>query len=298
MNDLAATTSNHWLSNYQDAINTYLDERLPRADIHDSSQLCEAMRYAVLNGGKRLRPAIVYAVGDDLGISIDKLHPAAAAIELMHCYSLVHDDLPAMDNDDLRRGKLTCHKAFDEATAILAGNALQSLAFELLSAQTKPYSLKMIHELSTLTGYQGTMGGQALDLAAEKDTPSLRQLETIHLLKTAALIEASIILGAIPSETLSQGDLLTLKKVGKLIGLSFQIQDDILDLTSSTSSLGKQVHADIVQNKATYPRLTTLTRSEKKAAELFDEAEILLNQLPYHMTELRKIISHIKNRES
>ncbi|HAG61447.1 MAG: geranyl transferase [Legionellales bacterium] len=295
-----APSQTNWLSFCQSTIENYLNEILPSTQQLTPSKLCEAMRYAVLNGGKRLRPALVYAVGTDLDTPLTHLHPPAAAVELLHCYSLIHDDLPAMDNDDLRRGKPTCHKAFDEATAILAGNALQSLAFNLLAHQNLPNknSLAMIQELSQLTGHNGTIGGQALDLKAEVIKPSLQELETIHALKTAALLQASISLGALTSNKLSPQDTSSLNQIAQTLGLAFQIQDDILDLTSNTETLGKQTHADTKLNKATYPSLTSLTQAQHTVQELIDQCYTILSQLPFSMEKLRLIIDTVKNRKS
>ena len=290
----------NWLSFCQSTIENYLNEILPSTQKLTPSKLCEAMRYAVLNGGKRLRPALVYAVGTDLDTPLTHLHPPAAAVELLHCYSLIHDDLPAMDNDDLRRGKPTCHKAFDEATAILAGNALQSLAFNQLAHQNLPNknSLAMIQELSQLTGHNGTIVGQALDLKAEVIKPSLPELETIHALKTAALLQASISLGALTSNKLSPQDTSSLNQIAQALGLAFQIQDDILDLTSNTETLGKLAHADTKLNKATYPSLTSLTQAQHTVQELIEQCYIILNRLPYPMEKLHLIIDTVKNRKS
>ncbi len=293
-------TQTCWLSFCQTTIETYLNEQLPTAHHQHPSLLCEAMRYAVLNGGKRLRPALVYAVGIDLGAPIGLLHPPAAAVEIMHCYSLIHDDLPAMDDDDLRRGKPTCHKAFDEATAILAGNALQNLAFDLLSRQSLPAkrSLAMIQQLTQLTGHDGTIGGQALDLSAETIKPSLQELETIHSLKTAALLQASIVLGALTVDQLSPQQLTSLTHIAQALGLAFQIQDDIFDLTSNTETLGKQTHADAQHNKATYPSLTSLPAAQRKVHELIERCYTLLDQLPFPMEKLRLILNKVEHRKS
>lgn len=245
------------------------------------SSLLEAIHYCVLNGGKRIRPLLVYATGQALGIPLDSLDAPAAAIELIHCYSLIHDDLPAMDNDDLRRGKPTCHKAFDEATAILVGDALQALAFQILSDPqinkvSADQKIQMIHTLATYSGYAGMIGGQALDIAAKNSAFPLdfEVLRTIHLKKTGALIEAGVMLGAFAHSLLLPSNplLLKLQEFARCIGLAFQIQDDILDITSNTETLGKTVGKDLKQNKLTFPSQLGLSTAKQYAETLYQKA--------------------------
>ncbi len=241
-----------------------------------TTTLEKAIHYSVFNGGKRLRPQLVYATGEALGYPLLDLDAAAASVELMHCYSLVHDDLPAMDDDDFRRGKPSCHKAFDEATAILTGDALQSLAFETL-ANTKSLHptnlLSMIRVLAKNSGRSGMVAGQALDMASMNQTVSVEKLCDIHQKKTGALIEASVLLGALSSPQIVPPEMLThFQKYAQAIGLSFQIQDDILDITSDTQTLGKTAGKDLEQNKATFPHLLGLEASRQRALELHETA--------------------------
>lgn len=241
--------------------------------------LHNALRYSVLNGGKRLRPQLVYATGEALGHAIDLLDPAAASVELIHCYSLVHDDLPAMDDDDFRRGKPSCHKAFDEATAILTGDALQALAFQTLSdPELTPVHPKnkiaMLQILAKQSGVEGMILGQAMDMSAMNNpSVSFETLCAIHQKKTGALIEASVSLGALAStHEVDQSTLSHLQEYSRCIGLSFQIQDDILDVIGITKTLGKTAGKDKQQNKSTFPSQFGLEGSKKKALELHKQA--------------------------
>ncbi len=265
-----------------DRIGSFLARLLPEKsnNLTTSDRLYDAIRYSVLNGGKRMRPLLVYATGEALGHALDLLDAPAAAVELIHCYSLIHDDLPAMDNDDLRRGKPTCHKAFDEATAILAGDAIQALAFEvladpILNPLPPGQKIKMISLLAQKSGMQGMAGGQALDLAFEgnQSVVSLEHLRNIHLKKTGALIEAAVTLGALASEKEMGPSLIgELQKFARCIGLSFQIQDDILDIISTTEILGKSVGKDSAQQKATFPSRLGLETAKQYAITLHQEA--------------------------
>jgi geranylgeranyl pyrophosphate synthase len=249
--------------------------------------LYDAMRYSVFNGGKRIRPLLVYATGEALETPLECLDAAAAAVELIHCYSLIHDDLPCMDNDDLRRGKPTCHKAFDEATAILAGDALLPLAFETLSDSTlnplmPEKQIAMIKCLAMASGRQGLVGGQMLDMAAtgKKELLSLAALKRMHQGKTGALIEASVILAIHASHILLEEAQSTgLITFAKSLGLLFQIQDDILDLTSDTATLGKSIGKDQTQNKVTFPSLLGLEGAKSQLQELYIQATTALNPL-------------------
>lgn len=241
-------------------------------------RLTEAMRYSLLNGGKRVRPLLVIAAAQACGGSVGKnVWSAAVAVECIHAYSLIHDDLPAMDDDDLRRGKPTCHVAFDEATAILAGDALQCTAFEVLSARAE--TLPLVAPLARAAGARGMVVGQAIDLAAVDQALNIEQLSHMHKHKTGALIEVSVQLGAMAAGA-TQDQLETLQEYACAIGLAFQIQDDILDVTADTQTLGKQQGADAANNKPTYVSLLGLDEARRKAQGLLDEAKRALEPLP------------------
>lgn len=260
------------LRGYQTRVRTVLDAVLPAADVIPQ-RLHAAQRYAVLNGGKRLRPLLVYCTGEALGLDPNVLDAPAAAVELIHAYSLVHDDLPAMDNDDLRRGQPTTHRAFDEATAILVGDALQVLAFSLLARDraagvSLDARLKMIQILADASGTVGMAGGQALDLAAVGRNLDLPELEAMHRLKTGALIRASVLLAAACSPKLTPAEWEALDGYSQDIGLAFQIQDDILDVEGSTEDLGKTIGSDAARAKPTYPSILGLEAAKTRAREL------------------------------
>jgi farnesyl diphosphate synthase len=253
-----------------------LEQRLPAPHIRPQ-RLHEAMRYAVLGGGKRLRPVLAYAAGTVADVDPEYLDASACAVELVHAYSLIHDDLPAMDDDDLRRGKPTCHRAFDEATAILAGDALQALAFQVLVQDagmdpTPAVRLGLVETLSQAIGSRGMAGGQAIDLAATGKELNLAELENLHIHKTGALIRASVLMGARSQPAITQTTLRGLDDYAKRIGLAFQIQDDILDVTASTEILGKTRGADQILNKPTYPALLGLDGARSHARMLYEEA--------------------------
>ena len=260
-----------------------------------STKLNEAMTYGALLGGKRVRPFLVYAVGQMLGSKLETLDPIAAAIECIHAYSLIHDDLPAMDDDALRRGHPTCHIKYDEATAILAGDALQTLAFDILSTDIEhllPQSqLKIINTLAKASGEKGMCAGQVLDIAAENTAISLIELETIHNAKTGALILAAVQMGALTKVDIAPEEFALLTRFATAIGLAFQVQDDILDITSDTQTLGKPQGSDQELNKSTYPALLGLPAAQKKAQDLYKEALHALSQLPYN-TQLLELFSH------
>jgi len=262
--------------------------------------LPEALQYAVLNGGKRLRPLLVYSVGRYFEASLGSLDCAAAAVELIHCYSLVHDDLPVMDNDDYRRGKPTCHKAFDECTALLVGDALQALAFQVLSenlsASDQPANrLKMVALLARAVGWQGMVSGQALDMYAENQVCNLDQLTEIHQLKTAALITAAVQLGAMAAGIDKPETLKALEQYAGCLGLAFQVQDDILDVIGSLEILGKTPGKDSSQEKSTFVALMGLAQAKEYAEKLFIQAESAIQYFE-NPEILIDLISFIKKR--
>jgi len=265
-----------YLSACQNRVERALDARLPGENILPQT-LHQAMRYSVLDGGKRTRPLLTYATGQALGLSEDLLDAQACAVEFIHVYSLIHDDLPAMDNDDLRRGKPTCHKAFDDATAILAGDALQALAFEVLAndaaIQAGPEArLKMIIALGRASGSQGMVGGQAIDLGSVGRKLTLPELENMHIHKTGALIRASVNLAALSKPDLDGDVAKKLDHYAKCIGLSFQVKDDILDVESDTATLGKTQGKDVDNDKQTHPALLGMAGAKQKALELHEQA--------------------------
>ena len=261
---------------YQQRVNASLDRWLPPADVNPM-RLHRAMRYAVLAPGKRVRPILVYATAAALGIELERVDGAASAVEIIHAYSLIHDDLPAMDDDDLRRGRPTCHREFDEATAILAGDALQALAFYILShdpamTDNSAARLQMVEKLSLFSGSRGMAGGQAIDLAAVGKTLNIAELETMHIHKTGALIRTCIQLSALSTDQLDKQHFQALDSYAKCIGLSFQVQDDILDVIGDTATLGKTQGADSALNKPTFPSIIGLEASQEKAQELHQNA--------------------------
>jgi geranylgeranyl pyrophosphate synthase len=260
------------LRGYQSRVHGVLDAVLPTADV-SPHRLHAAQRYAVLGGGKRLRPLLVYCTGEALGIPASALDAPAAAVELIHSYSLVHDDLPAMDDDDLRRGRPTTHRAFDVATAILVGDALQVLAFSLLARDRAAgvsceARLKMIQILAEASGTAGMAGGQALDLSAVGRNLKLEELEAMHRLKTGALIRASVLLAAACAPNLNSAEWEALDGYSQDIGLAFQIQDDILDVEGKTEDLGKTTGADAARAKPTYPSVLGAEAAKLRAREL------------------------------
>jgi len=277
-----------------------LDARLPGENILPQG-LHQAMRYSVLDGGKRTRPLLTYATGQALGLSEDLLDAPACAVEFIHVYSLIHDDLPAMDNDDLRRGKPTCHKAYDEATAILAGDALQALAFEILandpSIQVDAGArLKMIATLTKASGSQGMVGGQAIDLASVGAKLSLPELENMHIHKTGALIRASVNLAALSKPNIDPVMAKKLDHYAKCIGLSFQVKDDILDVESDTATLGKTQGKDVDNDKPTYPALLGMAGAKQKAQELHEQAVESLSDYGSEADLLRDLSLYIIDR--
>ena len=267
-----ATQLSHWQSRVEAA----LAMRLPEASTVPH-ELHKAMRYSVLGGGKRVRPALVFATGQALGLAQSTVEGAACAIEFIHAYSLIHDDLPAMDDDDLRRGRPTCHKAFDEATAILAGDALQVLAFQVLANDlTLPRDpavrLKLIEILASASGTAGMAGGQALDLAAEGRRIGLAEIEEIHARKTGALIHAAVMMAAACRPDLPMEHSAALDRYATAVGLAFQIQDDLLDIEGDPKLLGKAVGADEAAAKPTYPVMAGVVAARPRMQELHTTA--------------------------
>lgn len=290
------------LSEYQSRNNQQLDVWLSQLP-HQDNALIQAMKYGLLLGGKRARPFLVYAVGSMLGQSLDQLDTPASAIECIHAYSLIHDDLPAMDDDELRRGKPTCHIKFDEATAILTGDALQTLAFTILAdgplaPNAESQRIKMVSVLAQSSGAQGMCIGQCLDLSAENKAVSLEQLEEIHRNKTGALILGAVRLGALAAGEKGLAVMPALDRYAKAIGLAFQVQDDILDVVSDTETLGKPQGSDLALHKSTYPALLGLEGAQKKASLLLKEAICALDAVPYDTTLLQSFAQYVIERKN
>jgi geranylgeranyl pyrophosphate synthase len=265
-----------------------------------TTRLLEAMRYSTLAGGKRVRPVLVYATGEALGAPLELLDSPAAAVELIHVYSLVHDDLPAMDNDDLRRGRPTCHRAFDEATAILVGDALQARAFEVLAngsnGITPSARLEMLRVLADAIGTRGMAGGQAIDLESVKQTLGEAALERMHRQKTGALIQASVVLGAICAGVVDISHRAALAEFGAEIGLAFQIQDDILDVEGTTQALGKRIGADADRVKPTYPSVLGMDKARDAALARRDRAIAALAPLGPRFAHLAEFANFLVAR--
>ena len=284
----------------QQRVEATLQRHLP-ASTAAPNNLHAAMRYSSLDGGKRVRPMLVYATGQAVGAELHLLDSAAAAIELIHVYSLIHDDLPAMDDDDLRRGRATCHKAFNEATAILAGDALQPLAVQILSEdQQLPTTcrLQMIQTLTRAAGSLGMAGGQALDLEAESTPQDLSALEDMHARKTGALILTSLQLGALSNPHIADAQVKALETFGKHIGLAFQIQDDILDEIGDTDKLGKPQGSDRERGKSTFVSLCGLQASQQRATDLLQLALDALDKFDENADPLRQLARYIVQRDN
>ncbi|USD31818.1 MULTISPECIES: (2E,6E)-farnesyl diphosphate synthase [Vibrio] len=270
---------------------------------HQEQPLIEAMRYGLLLGGKRARPFLVYITGQMLGCKLEELDTPASAIECIHAYSLIHDDLPAMDDDELRRGQPTCHIKFDEATAILTGDALQTMAFTILAdgklnPEAETNRIKMIKALAEASGANGMCLGQALDLAAEGQKVSLSDLETIHRNKTGALMKCAIRLGALAAGPKGSDILPQLDIYADAIGLAFQVQDDILDIISDTETLGKPQGSDQELDKSTYPALLGLEGAINKAHTLLTEALQALEAIPYNTELLEEFARYVIERKN
>ena len=265
---------NSLLEKYRNRIELILDKEFSNKDV--PTDLLEAMRYSTLSGGKRFRALLVYASGIAVGAPLNRLDTVAAALECIHSYSLLHDDLPAMDDDDLRRGQATTHIKFGEATAILAGDALLTLAFEIINSHssnlTDQQCRVISNKLAECAGQTGMVGGQKLDIDATNTSLVLEQLEDIHRRKTGALIQAAVYCGALCSDNIRQNDLDMLLIYANNIGLAFQVIDDVLDVESSTETLGKPSGSDQASNKSTYPSIIGVTASKNLAQKLYQQA--------------------------
>lgn len=287
-----------FMASCQTRVNELMQQQLEATQ--PSDRLRKAMSYACLQGGKRLRPVLVYGAVAALEAPRSRGDMAACAVEFLHSYSLAHDDLPAMDDDDLRRGKPSLHCAFDEATAILAGDALQSLAFECLSKPGQELSasqcLEMLHCLSAAVGPRGMVGGQSLDFEAVGQASELTSLEALHRLKTGALIRASVMLGAMAAGCADANTLQRLGRYGEQLGLAFQVQDDILDHTGDTETLGKPQGSDRARDKPTYVSLLGVEAAQRLAGELINEAVAELRDFSAGANPLRELASYVVAR--
>jgi farnesyl diphosphate synthase len=296
---MAKKALQQFLTSCQTRIERAFETRLPSAEL-EPQRLHQAMRYAALGSGKRLRPTLAYAAASAVGVTSEQIDAPACALELIHTYSLIHDDLPAMDDDDLRRGRPTCHKAFDEATAILAGDALQTLAFQWIatdSANSFEARARMIELLARASGSRGMVAGQALDLASEGETLDRDGLEAIHLHKTGALIQASVNMATLVKADFSGEQASALDGYARCIGLAFQIQDDLLDVEGQTEVLGKQSGQDAAHHKATYPSLLGVEAAHEEAARLIADAHRCLNGLDEGADPLRWIADYVISRD-
>lgn len=283
---------------YSARVTERLDDALPASDQTPRS-LHAAMRYAVLNGGKRIRPLLVYAAGECLGVPPDALDAPATAIELIHAFSLVHDDLPAMDDDDLRRGKPTVHREFSEATAILAGDALLPLAFSILGDTTflnGEQKVRLVRDIAAASGSLGMTGGQAIDLASEGIQLSGDELELMHNLKTGALIHSCVMSACWLAQALRHEQETAMDRFGRSIGLAFQIRDDLLDVEGDTDTLGKTAGADVEHDKATWPAIFGLAESRRRCDELLATAHEALDVFGDDADSLRWIADYIVQR--
>ena len=285
-----------WMTHIQQHMETVLAGYLPHPD-HTPQALHRAMRYAALDGGKRVRPLLAFAASEITQASPTAVGAVAAAVEFIHAYSLVHDDLPCMDDDVLRRGKPTCHVAFDEATALLAGDALQPLAFDVLTREDNtldaPRQAKLVRELAKASGYAGMAGGQAIDLAAVGQALSVTQLEYMHLMKTGALIRASVLMGAQAGQSLSAAESQQLEHFANRIGLAFQVVDDVLDCEADSATLGKTAGKDAAHDKPTYVSLMGLGEAKTFARQLREEAFAALEGFGLRAARLGELADNI-----
>jgi farnesyl diphosphate synthase len=289
-----------WQADCRERVEGVLRRVLP-PEGREPARLHQAMRYAALGEGKRIRPLLVYATGAAIGVAREALDAPAAAVELIHAYSLVHDDLPAMDDDDLRRGRPTAHRAFDEATAILAGDALQVLAFELLANEPMPGvddagRMGMIRLLARASGTAGMAGGQAMDLAATGRRLEARQIELMHALKTGALIRASVLIACAASPSLAAAKREALDRYGRAVGLSFQIVDDLLDVLGDPAVTGKVAGSDALRGKPTYPAIAGVGAARARATELAEEGIAALGAFGPEAAELRQFAGELVRR--
>ncbi|MDW3096347.1 MAG: polyprenyl synthetase family protein [Gammaproteobacteria bacterium] len=295
------TEITEYLATCSQRVELFFDNNLPSKD-QAPTTLHGAIRYSAMNGGKRIRPALVYATGEALGINPIEIDCIAGAIELMHSYSLIHDDLPAMDDDDLRRGKPTCHRAYDEATAILAGDAMQALAFSFLTnlsidGPEAAIRSQLTNQLAHAVGSLGMAGGQAMDLAAVDKNISIEALEYIHRQKTGCLIRACIDMTQTCCTTLSQQQRSSLLQFGEHLGIAFQIRDDILDVISDTDTLGKPQGSDSDQNKPTYVSILGIEESERRCDNFYQQALDCLENLDSPTKWLHMLAEHIVCRK-
>ena len=298
---MTATDFAAWSREVAARMETALSRLLPSPQVAPR-RLHDAMRYSTLGGGKRVRAMLVFAAGEVAGAEPGRLEIPAAAVEMIHAYSLIHDDLPCMDDDVLRRGKPTCHVEFDEATALLAGDALQSLAFQILTdhplSATPAAQLQMLQLFAVATGSRGMAGGQAIDLESVGKALTLPELEFMHILKTGALIRASVMMGALCGEELSRDAWDRLDRYGKRIGLAFQVVDDILDEEGDAATLGKTAGKDQAANKPTYTSLMGLAEAKALAEELLGEAHAAVDGLGERARRLHELAEFIVHRES
>lgn len=288
-----------WARAQQARVEAALARFLPPADLAPQ-RLHEAMRYAVLGGGKRVRPLLAFAAGELAGADAARVEVPAVCVELIHAYSLVHDDLPCMDDDVLRRGKPTCHVQYDEATALLAGDALQALAFQLLAehraAERAEDQVEMLRLLAQTAGSRGMAGGQAIDLAAVGRALTLPELEFMHIHKTGALIRAAVLLGARAGQVLAEGETAALDRYAKCVGLAFQVVDDVLDAEGSTATLGKTAGKDAQDNKPTYVSVLGVEEARRFAEELRADAASALEPFGERALRLRQVADFIVSR--
>ncbi|MEM5311165.1 farnesyl diphosphate synthase [Paraburkholderia sp. JHI869] len=292
-------TFDQWTRQVLDRVESALDHYLPAADVLPAP-LHDAMRYAVMGGGKRVRPLLCHAAGELTGATPEALDAAACALEMIHVYSLVHDDMPCMDDDDMRRGKPTVHVKYDEPTALLVGDALQSQAFvtltsDVLSAQRQA---SLVRELALASGSIGMAGGQAIDLASVGHSLTREQLETMHRLKTGALLRAAVRMGALAGETPSAESLAALDKYAAAVGLAFQVVDDILDVTADSATLGKTAGKDAKDGKPTYVSIIGLDASRALAQQLRADAHAALEPFGARAQRLAELADLVVNRVS
>ena len=288
------------LQSYTQRVDAQLEQILPSPS-GPASMLFKAMRYSVFNGGKRVRPALCFAAAEAIGVNTENTAKIGAAVEMIHAYSLIHDDLPAMDDDDLRRGVPTCHIEFDEATAILAGDGLQSLAFKQLTELTDlpaSINLQLIAILSDLAGCNGMVSGQAVDLASTGKQLTVDELNYMHNHKTGALIEASVVMGALATNQATDSQIAALQKFARAIGLAFQIQDDILDVECSTAQLGKSQGSDSANDKATYTSILGTEKARSEAERLYQTSIDALDIFTDSADTLRALAKFIVHRSS